>query len=115
MRLLYRFGLFCLLLTTSAASQTIYDLTKVKFVTSSVVVAVGNSGAILRSANGGSSWSPVSSPTPYALRGLCFSDANNGWAVGGGNFTGTGTVIHTVNGGASWTLQSSTLPNTLSR
>ena len=106
--------MLCVALSNSPAiGQTLYDLTKVKFVTSNVVVAVGNSGVILRSANGGASWSAVASPTPYALRGLCFSDANNGWAVGGGNFTGTGTVIHTVNGGASWTLQSSTLPNTL--
>ena len=76
MRYLYNLSLLWVLLATSAAGQTIYDLTKVKFVTSNVVVAVGNSGAILRSANGGTSWSPVSSPTPYALRGLCFSDAN---------------------------------------
>src|ERR1044072_392074 len=91
MKHLFSVILACAVLTSSAIGQTLYDLTKVKFVTSSLVVAVGNSGAILRSGDGGVSWSPVSSPTPYALRGLSFSDASNGWGGGGGNVTRAGT------------------------
>ena len=37
-------------------------------------------------------------PTIYALRGVWFTSATEGWAVGNG-----GTVLHTLDGGGNWT------------
>ncbi len=77
--------------------------------------AAGIAGTILKTTNGGASWSTeVPSITCGAspvigsgcnLSGVSFVDANNGWAVGD-----YGTLWHTSNGGASWTSQTSNLP-----
>ena len=66
------------------------------------VVAVGDFGTILRSTDGGASWTLQSSGTTNGLLGVSFVDANTGTAVGG-----SGTILRTDDGGASWTRQSS--------
>ena len=57
--------------------------------------AVGATGSIIKSLDGGNTWSH-SAPTEVALRGLYFLDGNNGWAAGGG------LVLHTTDGGATY-------------
>ena len=47
-------------------------------------------------------------PQGNTLRGVSFTDANNGTAVGG-----AGAIIRTTDGGATWTAQSSGVTNTL--
>ena len=69
---------------------------------------MGDSGTILRTTNGGASWTRQSSSTTNDLYGISFTDANTGTAVGYG-----GTILRTTNGGASWTRQSSGTMNWL--
>ena len=55
-----------------------------------------------------SGWNSQVSGTGNDLIGVCFTDANNGTAVGT-----YGTIIRTTNGGTNWTLQSSGITNVL--
>jgi hypothetical protein len=61
---------------------------------------VGSAGAILRTTNGGTTWTSQSSGTTAALYGVSFTDANAGTAVGD-----NGKILHTTNGGTIWTSQ----------
>ena len=57
-------------------------------------VGVNANGLVLRSEDGGVSWSPQVSGTSVALEGVWFVDGLRGWAVGAG-----GRIIHTSKGG----------------
>jgi photosystem II stability/assembly factor-like uncharacterized protein len=70
------------------------------------LVAVGDSGIILKTEDGGTHWSKLNSNTSKALRSVHFVDENTGWAVGD-----SGTILHTNNGGNSWSTQSDTIIN----
>ncbi|MBI5869554.1 MAG: Ig-like domain-containing protein [Actinobacteria bacterium] len=84
----------------------------ISFIDANTGWAVGSAGTVLKTADGGATWSPqIPSPntcagvTPYGngcgLKGVSFIDASNGWVVGD-----YGTIWHTVTGGSSWTSQS---------
>jgi len=60
--------------------------------------AVGASGKVLATTNGGVSWSMQTSGTAANLSGVWFTSTTDGWAVGK-----AGVMIHTTDGGASWT------------
>jgi photosystem II stability/assembly factor-like uncharacterized protein len=62
--------------------------------------AVGDSGTILRTTNGGENWSTQSSGTIINLNDVTFIDENIGWAVGE-----NGIILKTTNSGVSWTQQ----------
>jgi len=62
--------------------------------------AVGSSGLILNTTNGGTVWSSQTSNTGNHLTRIYFIDSFNGWAVGD-----IGTVIKTVDGGSNWANQ----------
>ena len=64
------------------------------------VVAVGASGRILRTADGGVSWEAGATPTTATLTGVYFADAQQGWAVGH-----EAIILHTADGGRTWTRQ----------
>jgi photosystem II stability/assembly factor-like uncharacterized protein len=64
------------------------------------VVAVGTHGHILRSADGGATWALATVPTLVTLTGVCFADAQHGWAVGH-----DAVILHTEDGGITWTVQ----------
>lgn len=66
------------------------------------VVAVGETGRIIRTGDGGVSWAVVSSGTSVTLRAASFIDAYQGIVVGY-----TGTVLRTSDGGVTWNSQSS--------
>jgi photosystem II stability/assembly factor-like uncharacterized protein len=59
---------------------------------------VGGSGLILKTTNGGSTWTEQISNTTVGLFYVRFTDANNGWIVGQ-----SGTILHTTNSGVTWT------------
>jgi photosystem II stability/assembly factor-like uncharacterized protein len=59
--------------------------------------AVGDSGTILRTTNGGNSWIPQTSGTTKTLYGVSFTDANNGTVVGF-EFGGTGIILRQQTG-----------------
>jgi photosystem II stability/assembly factor-like uncharacterized protein len=67
------------------------------FIGADKIIAVGDSGKILLTTNGGESWTSQSSGTTNTLFCISFSDTNNGWA-GGEN----GTILHTTNGGVTF-------------
>jgi predicted RND superfamily exporter protein/photosystem II stability/assembly factor-like uncharacterized protein len=65
------------------------------------LVAVGEWGHVLLSDDAGASWRQARTvPTRVVLTGVCFVDAELGWAVGH-----DATVIHTRDGGETWQRQ----------
>src|SRR5262249_16714511 len=74
----------------------------------STMVAVGYGGTILRTTDGGASWTPQFSGTTNILHGVSFVDANTGTAVGE-----SGSIVRTTDGGATWTPQFSGTTNIL--
>jgi photosystem II stability/assembly factor-like uncharacterized protein len=72
-------------------------LRSVKFISSEVGWAVGDVGTILKTTDGGNSWTFQSSGTTNWLWGVSFTDLNNGTAVGDG-----GIILRTTNGGTTW-------------
>ncbi len=72
---------------------------------------VGDSGKILKTTNGGSTWTPVANPglgTQCKTKCLFFLNADVGWLGSKTGDTVSGNipvVLHTVNGGATWTVQ----------
>jgi photosystem II stability/assembly factor-like uncharacterized protein len=76
------------------------------------VVAVGDLGTILRTTDGGATWTQQASGTTAYLSGAYFTDANTGTVVGckdydlDGNCTAN-TILRTTDGGATWKQQSS--------
>lgn len=66
--------------------------------------AVGGPGVILRSTDGGASWTSQDSNSVATLRAVDFADSQSGWAVGAA-FGGAGTIRRTADGGATWTTQ----------
>jgi photosystem II stability/assembly factor-like uncharacterized protein len=72
-----------------------YDLTV--FQTDSLhAIAVSDSGVIIRTADGGATWTRNDYLTSHILSGVHFSDANTGIIVGGA------VIITTSDGGATW-------------
>ncbi len=65
-----------------------------------VIIAVGERGAIIRSADSGETWEAIVSPTDATLTGVSFANATYGWAVGH-----DGVILHTRDGGDTWAEQ----------
>ncbi len=78
------------------------DLLSVTFPTETDGWACGRYGTILRTSDGGTTWSPQSSGTTFTLSGISFTDTKNGWAAGN-----EGTILHTSDGGETWEKQDS--------
>jgi len=64
------------------------------------LVAVGDRGHILTSADEGRSWTQAPVPTRAMLTGVSFPDAQHGWAVGH-----DGVILATADGGLTWQRQ----------
>jgi photosystem II stability/assembly factor-like uncharacterized protein len=62
----------------------------------------GTTGTILRTNDGGSTWTKQDIPTNYSIYDIFFTDDTTGTAVGH-----NGTVLRTTNGGETWTSQTS--------
>ncbi len=99
--------------------QTLNTLSAVQFADQSTVFSVSYAGEVLRSTDGGSSWSILSQPTTQTLLGISMSSATTGVAVGGTgvflNAYGTGLVLTTTNGGGSWVSQTEPVINGIAR
>lgn len=70
----------------------------------------GYSGTIYKTTDSAKTWTPVNSPVTLPVRGLYFTDALTGYAVGGMNScSGTGCnvpggfILKTTDGGNNWT------------
>ena len=83
------------------------------FVGASTGWAVGESGTIIHTTDGGDTWVGQASGTNYDLTGLSFPDAQHGWIIGraheeneDGNSLGvTRLLLCTTDGGAAWQRQ----------
>ncbi|MGH8333723.1 MAG: WD40/YVTN/BNR-like repeat-containing protein [Pseudomonas fluorescens] len=64
------------------------------------LVVAGVRGHILYSDDLGQRWKQASVPVSVSLTGLCFADANTGWAVGH-----RGVILKTEDGGQNWVRQ----------
>jgi photosystem II stability/assembly factor-like uncharacterized protein len=83
-------------------------LKSVHFVNRDTGWAVGNSAVILRTRNGGSTWSQQNSEvSTKSLLSVHFANARKGWAVGTANYPGyrDGMIMRTTDGGDTWSTQ----------
>src|SRR5713101_7002233 len=80
----------------------------VSFMDANAGTAVGYNGTILRTLNGGKTWTIQSSGTTNYLHGLSFTDPNMGTVVGD-----SGTILRTSDAGATWMRQASGTTNFL--
>lgn len=63
--------------------------------------AAGREGVVIRTTDGGESWSPaLETGTDVILNDIYFTDLNNGWVSGN-----SGTLLRTTDGGDSWQTQ----------
>lgn len=82
------------------SSGTTANLNGVFFADANNGWAVGQSGTILRTSNGGTTWVRQTSNTTNWLWRVQFVSATRGWVVGDG-----GTILSTSDGGATWSVQ----------
>ena len=85
-------------------------LTSVQMLSASDAVAVGGTGAIYKTINGGAAWTVKTSGTTSNLNAVTFSTATDGFAVGGGP---TGRLLRTRNGGDTWQVNTTSIPTIL--
>ena len=76
------------------------SLNSIKFVNDSIGWSVGNGGVIIKTTDGGETWSTQNSGTSSDLKSVFFNDQYAGYAVGK-----NGTVIRTTDGGSNWISQ----------
>ena len=74
----------------------------VYFTDANTGTATGDNWTIVRTTDGGDSWSIQSSGTTNTLYGVSFTDADYGTAVGS-----SGTIVRTTDGGNTWSSQTS--------
>jgi gliding motility-associated-like protein len=74
------------------------DLYDIEFVNLNVGYAVGNSGKIIKTVDGGYTWTESNSGTTNTLFDCEFESELVGWVCGAG-----GLVLRTTNGGETWT------------
>ncbi len=99
---------FLLLFTVShLPAQTGSTLAAVSMADANNGIAVGFSGTILRTVNGGTTWAPQTSGTTNNLYSVDLSSTSFGTTVGGDPLFGGGRVLRTSNGGVTWSSQSS--------
>src|SRR5450759_3462037 len=70
----------------------------IHFIDASTGYIIGEEGTILKTIDGGLTWTSLNSGSSAALYGICFLDLNNGYVVGAG-----GTILKTTDGGDTWT------------
>ncbi|MBM3435025.1 MAG: hypothetical protein FJY07_02280 [Bacteroidetes bacterium] len=84
--------------TPSSGIPVLWD---VHFPDQNTGYAVGVSGVIIKSTDGGLTWQSQSSGTAEELKTVMFANSNFGFAAGN-----NGTVIKTTDGGSTWVLKS---------
>lgn len=74
-----------------------YTLFKVKFFTNNIGFITGNKGTILKSLDGGWTWTRTKTSTTERIFDIAFFDQKRGFSVGW-----NGTILATTNSGDSW-------------
>src|SRR5438270_11745259 len=78
------------------------NLRGASFVDANTGTVVGENGTIVRTTDGGNTWTIQASGTTQTLWAVSFTDANHGTAVGE-----AGTIVGTTDGGDHWVTQPS--------
>ena len=84
--------------------------TAASFVGNNLGWAVGNSGRVFTTTDGGRTWFVQRSNVDADLLDVKFVDAAEGWAAGA-----EGILLHTIDGGAHWSVESSGTSHVLNR
>jgi photosystem II stability/assembly factor-like uncharacterized protein len=95
-------GAFTCTIETGSALCSDVSVTGVTEFPNIVGTAVGETGAILRTADGGETWVRQTSGTTGILVDVVFTDVNTGTVVGQ-----NGTILRTADGGDNWVRQTS--------
>lgn len=85
-----------------AGVATVQNLNAVHAYDARNILTVGNSNAVIYSADGGETWKSVTGPAVGVNLGACWMWDKEVWFVGEGA-GGTGKLWYTVNSGKSWT------------
>ena len=88
--------------------RTDFPLRSISMYRADGAVAVGDEGKIVRTSDGGRTWSLSRSPTISTLRAVSLAAGGSGAAVGDG-----GIIGRTTDGGVSWSRQSGTIRGSL--
>ena len=86
-------------------SETTHNLHSVYFVDNNAGWAVGDSGTILNTTDGGANWIPQTIDTMFSLYSVHFENNNTGWAVGYEYDVDVGVILKTTDGGTNWDYQ----------
>ena len=89
-------------------SGTTKNLLSVYFTDANIGYAVGDSGTIINTTNGGINWTIQNSGITSRLNSVFFTDSITGYAVGD-----SGKILKTTNGGNLWSNQASGILNNL--
>ncbi|HMQ69772.1 MAG TPA: YCF48-related protein, partial [Ignavibacteria bacterium] len=84
------------------------NLTNTCFTDGNTGWAVGFSGTIIKTTDGGNSWISQTSGVSHHLYSVCFTNSSTGWAVGLGFGQKGGIILNTKNGGTNWITQLNT-------
>ncbi|MBI5218760.1 MAG: T9SS type A sorting domain-containing protein [Bacteroidia bacterium] len=95
--ILLLFSLYSFAQWTQLTTGTIKNLHKLYCLSADTVIAVGDSGTIIKTVNGGDTWYAIPPVTSKNLNSVFFADKNIGVAVGD-----SGTILRTVNSGETW-------------
>ena len=80
---------------------TLTNFNSVYFYNVNTGYAVGDSGRIVKTLNGGLSWNQQTLNIYYRFNSVIFTDANNGYICGDSNYTSS-FILKTTNSGLSW-------------
>ncbi len=86
---------------TMQTLPTTSSVLDIHFTSSQTGILCCGNGKIFKTLNGGDDWTEKDSGGSYALIGMQFRDATNGYAVGGPTF-GTPVIRRTSDGGETW-------------
>jgi photosystem II stability/assembly factor-like uncharacterized protein len=84
------------------------SLSAVDFIDQNTGWTVGDGGTIMRTDDGGTTWTQQSSGVGGSVTSIDFTDAKNGWATGYDSYGGLDSsysrsyLLHTTDGGATW-------------
>jgi len=82
-------------------------LYSVYFLDANIGFSSGDKGQIIRTIDGGKTWTKYTSDTTRVISSLFFSDKNTGFASGGNRGGDDGTFFQTLDGGETWAMTKS--------
>jgi len=86
----------------SQLSGILNDLHSIFFTDSNTGWAVGYSGTIINTTNGGTSWIDQSNGSSAHFESVQFTNSNTGWIAGYNALLNKGVLLKTTNGGLIW-------------